>query len=473
MSDMGGGSVHSWISVRLGATSHKLQARSTSIVRYGWKRGGIDPAERSRMRLHTPLRGISTILFGLLAACTGSIDTGEGGGDDGPDVPTTEVRVVVTDALAGQAGVRVIFQNADDSVIEDVMTDASGVATAEMTAGNVSVIRTYVPVLPPPPEGNRVPEVYTYVGVKGGDLIELGKSEPTAMATPGAIVVKVPEIDGTVTVKTPCGSGAGEAPNVAITVTNCPAMMDMYVTQNDQGFYMQKPYAENIDVSMGVLNESLASTVTATNVPPNAQVNVEQKIYAGSFELFSTGEKRVDQTPQNVDMPNITGVDGLVVTRVSVQNQGAVMTGARTSYSGAVASVDASAHPMPYIMGTTKFEPAGITWTEAGTGAAEAVMVTLAVTRGAAMGMTPGPDAEYVRAIIAPHAAGVLRIPALPDARYNPSSLDEIGGAIGLVSSSGGYDTIRRRAFAKESIVDAAPAGGSISIAYSGQAPGF
>ena len=426
------------------------------------------------MRLDHGLRGFSTILFGLLTACTGAIETGDGGGgDDGPDVPTNEVRVVIKDALAGQAGVRVIFQNADDSVIADVMTDASGAASAQMTAGNVSVIRTYAPILPPPPEGNRVPEVYTYVGVKGGDLIELGKSEPTSTSTPGAIVVTVPEIQGTVTVKTPCGSGAGEAPNVAITVTNCPPMMDLYVTQNDQGFYMQKPYAPNIDVSTGVLNESLASTVTALNVPPNASVNVEQKIFAGSFELFSTGEKRVDQTPQNVDMPNLTGVDGLVITRVNIQQQGSVMTGARSLYSGAVSSVDASAHPMPYIMGNTKYEPTGITWTEAGTGTAEAVMVTLAVTRGAAMGMPPAVDAEYVRAIIAPHAVGTLRIPALPDARYNPTSLDEIGGALGLVSSSGGYDVIRQRAFAKESIVDAAPANGSISIAYTGQAPGL
>lgn len=411
--------------------------------------------------------------LGLLVACTGSIDTGMGG-DDGPGpVPTNEVKVIVKDALAPQAGVRVIFQNADDSVIKDTMTDASGAASAEMTAGNVSVIRTYAAVTPPPPEGNRVPEVYTYVGVAGGDLLELGKSEPTSMATPSAIVVHVPEVDGTVTVKTPCGSGSGEAPNVAITVTNCPSMMDMYITQNDQGFYMQKPFAPNIDVSMGVLNESLASTVTATNVPANSQVNVEQKIYAGSFELFSTGEKRVDQQPQNVDMPNLTGVDGLVIMRVNTQNQGTVMTGTRSLYSGAVSSVDASTHPMPYIMGNTKYEPAQITWTEAGAGTADGVMVTLAVTRGAAMGMTPGIDAEYVRAIIAPHATGALRIPGVPDARYNPSSLDEIGGALGLVSSSGGYNAVRRLAFAKESIVDAAPAAGSISISYSGQAPGF
>lgn len=419
------------------------------------------------------LHGFSAMCFGLLVACTGSIETGQGGGDDGPDVPTDEVRVVVKDALAPQAGVRVIFQNADDSVIEEVMTDATGTASAQMTAGNVSVIRTYVAVTPPPPEGNRVPEVLTYVGVKGGDLIELGKSEPTSVATPGAIVVKVPEVQGTVTVKTPCGSGSGEAPNVAITVTNCPSMMDMYVTQNDQGFYMQKPYAENIDVSTGVLNESLASTVTATNVPANSSVNVEQKIYAGGFMLFTTGDKRVDQQPQNVDMPNLTGVDGLVVMRVTTQQQGAVMTGTRSLYSGAVSSVDASAHPMPYIMGNTKYEPTGVTWMEAGTGAADAVMVTLAVTRGAAMGMTPAIDAEYVRAIIAPHGATTLRIPAVPDARFNPSALDEIGGAIGLVSASGGYDAIRQHAFAKETIVDAAPAGGSISLSYSGQAPGL
>lgn len=416
------------------------------------------------------------MFMGLLAACTGTI--GDDGGDDptNPDEPPrTQVRVAVNDANAPQAGVRVIFQNADDSVVLDTTTDAAGFATAEMSAGNVTVIRTYPPVIPVPPEGQRVPEVITYVGVKGGDLLELGNQEPVTPPTPTAIVVKVPEgAAGTVTVKTPCGEGAGQAPNIAITVANCGAMMDLYVTDSDQSsFFVQKPFAPNIDVSTYELNGRLGAQLASTNVPLDSTVNVDQRLVAGMYTLYSSGEKRVDETPANVNVPDVTGMDQLLVTRINTANKGTQMVTERTRFTNSTVNVDAGASLIPYVS-EVEYQPTTVTWVEdtAGvTGVADAVLLTYDVTRGAAMGGTPALDAEYRRIVLAPHAGLSLRMPVLPDALYNPSMADEFGGAFGLVRATGGYDALRKRAFVAANIAETVGLGGKITLSYAGQRP--
>ncbi|MDX2093448.1 MAG: hypothetical protein SFX73_36730 [Kofleriaceae bacterium] len=426
------------------------------------------------MRFH---QGLVGTFMSLLAACTGTVGD-DGGGDDTTnpeEPPPSQVRVAVNDANAPQAGVRVIFQNADDSVVLDTTTDAAGFATAEMQAGNVTVIRTYPVVIPVPPEGQRAPDVITYVGVKGGDLLELGNAEPATPTTPSAIVVKVPEgAAGTVTVKTPCGSGAGEAPNIAITVSNCRAVMDLYVTDGDQSsFFVQKPYAGNIDVSDAVLKGRLGSQIAASNVPLESTVNVDQRLVAGMFALYSSGEKRVDQTPANVNLPDVTGIDQLLVTRINTANKGTQMITERTPFVGSTVNVDASANLIPYV-GQIDYKPTTVTWVEdtAGiTGVADAVLLTYDVTRGAGMGGTPALDAEYRRIVLAPHTGLSLRLPVLPDALYNPSMADEIGGAFGIVRATGGYDALRKRAFAAAEITDTVDANGKITLSYTGQRP--
>lgn len=420
------------------------------------------------------LYGFIGTFVGLLAACTGSV------GDDGTDPmhpndpPKTEVRVAVKDANTPQAGVRVIFQNADDSVVLDTATDAAGTASAELTAGNVTVIRTYPTVLPVPPEGQRLPEVITYVGVKGGDLIELGNAELATPATPSAIVVKVPDgANGTVTVKTPCGEGSGEAPNIAITVTSCGPMLDLYVTDDaNSAFYMQRPFAENIDVSTGVLAGRLGAQLAATNIPADSQVNVEQRLEAGTFTLYSSGEKRVDDGPENVNVPQLTGVDQVLVTRIDTADLGRQLVGERSRYDGSTINVDASAHLAPYLA-DVDYQPATVTWTESGAGTADAVLLAYDVTRGTADGSAPALDAAYRRLVLAPHTGLALRVPQLPDARYNPSMADELGGALGLVKATGGYDALRERAFTAADLVDTAAVDGAITLSFDGARPGL
>lgn len=410
-------------------------------------------------------------ILGLVLAtgCTGSIegDDGGGGGDDAP--PKNEVRIVVRDGFTAQAGVRVIFQNDDDTVVADMMTDATGTASAEMSAGNVTVIRTYPVVSPPPPNGQRVPEVYTYMGVKGGDLLQLANDKSDTAA--GAIVVKVPEGGNTnFKVTTPCGSGQGTAPNVAIAVGACPAMVGFYVTDGDNSsFFKMMPYAPAVDLSTEALLGTLTAQLSVTNVPANTQVNAEERVVTGMYTLFSSGEKRVDQTPANVNLPNIMGPDEMTIARIQTQGMGTQMVASRQPYAANPSIIDATAELIPYVMGNVEYKPASVTWTEAGTGTADAVLVMMDVTRN--MPDPTGLGAEYMRMIIAPHSGATLRVPQLPDPAYNPQMMDQIAGSHGLVKATGGYDAIRMSGFASSSIVSAAPPNGKLTLSYSGNAP--
>ncbi len=407
------------------------------------------------------------ILVGLIlaaSACTGSIDGGASGDDMPP--PTNDVQITVRDGYTPQAGVRVIFQDVSDAVLADTLTDAMGFAKFEMATGNVTVIRTYPPATPP--AERKLPEVYTYVGVKANDKLELGNTLALG-ATPGAIVVKVPEAaQGTVKVSTPCGSGQGTAPNVAITVTNCPPMVDFYVTDADQSsFYKKAPYAENVDLALEPLSGNLAATISSSNVPANTSVTVEQRIVAGTFELFSSGGKRVDTNPATVNVPNLQGVDQLVVSTLDTNGRGKQMIADRSAYSASPVIVDASVGLIPYVMGNPTYASTGVTWVEEGAGTADAVIVMMNVTRGGPASL----DNEYVRTIIAPHTGLTLRIPSVPDALYNPAMMDQIAGTHALVTATGGYDALRGKAFSVSSVVETAKLDGRVTMSYAGNPP--
>ncbi len=405
----------------------------------------------------------------LLTACTGTIGSTGGGGDDNPPPPPTTVQITVQDGTAPQAGVRVLFQPSDGPQIE-IATDATGIAKTEMPlGGNITVIRTYPQSLPPP-QTPKPAEVYTYVGVKAGDSLVLGH-ETDDSGTPGAINVVVPDAaQGNVTVVTPCGTGTGQAPNVPITVTGCPSMLPVFAHDDGQdSFFVQMPYASNLDLSHQLLVGSLTATLSATNVQPNMQVSAELRILSGMFAMYSTGNQGVDGGAQNVDLPNLQGLDSLVIGTITTAN-GTQMVARRATYAVTPTVIDASAGIIPYITGTPMYGPGTITWQETGTGTADAVIATLDVVRNGAMGGTPAPGSEYIRAILAAHTGASLAIPVLTgaDAIYNPSMVDQIQGTHGLIGAAGGYDVVRPHAFSVSNVVEGTPENGQITLSYAG-----
>ncbi len=406
--------------------------------------------------------------FALLTACTGVV-TDNGGDDDTnpppPPPPVTDVKIVVHDAVTPQVGVRVIFSNADDSIVADTMTGADGSADAELpNGGNLTVIRTY----PADPMGGPLipTEVYSYVGVKAGDRLELGHASDSK-ATPAAINVVLPSTTtGPANIMTPCGVGTGAAPNVPITVKACESMVDYYVTDQDNAsLYKSLAYGPNADLSGETFSDPLAATITIATLDPTIQVTAAIEIVAGDYQFFTTPPQRIDQTPASVDLPAITGPDQLLVATIA-SPMGTEMVTRRSVYAASPAVVDATAGLIPY-MATPMFTPTAITWTETGTGAADFVLAVLKVAPDPANPNDPG----YTRAIIAPHTGPMLTVPVVAVATYNPTATSQVTGTYGLVGMTGGYDAARSSAFMVSSLGALAPVGGVTTLSYAGTAP--
>jgi len=371
------------------------------------------------------------------------------------------IQVTVIDGTTPQAGVRVLYQDDTGNTLDDTMTDATGMATFEVDSANVSVYRTYTGT------PARAPEIYTFVGAKAGDMLALGNS--TAIGTtPTAIVVQVPTAaQGTVTVTSSCGSGQGQQPNVALTVTNCPSMVDFYVSDGDNNsFFTQVPYSTNIDLSNQVLAQALSSTLAATDVPTNTQVNATERFVDGTFEAFRSSSRRIDQTEAQINVPAIEGVvNRVTVNSINTQNMGQQMIAASIMYEPSPAITDIGMYVIPYVSAAS-FGATGLTWTETGTGTADAVVAALDVTPKTSTTVT-----EYWRVVVAPHASSTLALPTLPDAMYNPAATDQVAIQTGILSATGGYDAIRANVFDYDDVVSAAPVDGFATLSYAGNTP--
>jgi len=405
----------------------------------------------------------------LASACTGEIgsDPGDGSGSGGPPPPppATDVRVTVQDGFVPQAGVRVLFQAADGSTIQEIATDATGVADLDMPVSNVTVIRTF-PVLPPPATV-RPAAIYTYVGVKAGDRLVVGDEMETTAASLTAVNVSVPSTaQGTVSLTSACGSGQGSAPLVPISVAGCPSMVTFFATdQGGSSFLVKTSYGSPIDLSAAPLTNSLNTSFSATGVGGDVQnVSVEARIVDGTYSLWSTGSQNITGGTQNVDMPNVQNADELLVTEVQTAN-GSLMMGARQPYAVTPTTVDVTTLPQIPFVSTVTYAPTGVSWAESASGSAEFVIARLDVTAQS--------TANYQRFILAPHTGKSLPLPMLTgaDATYNPSAADQIAGSFAIGSSAGGYDAARSKAFSVTSLVQTTTAAGPFVLSYSGNAP--
>jgi hypothetical protein len=412
------------------------------------------------------------LLLGLLllpAACTGTI--GDTTDDDDVPPPSSDVQIRIRDGNTPIAGVTVIFQASDESLIAELTTDATGTALAEMPeGGNLTIIRTYPLAIPP--EVQLPAEVFTYVGVEPGDRLEAGRSTDE-LANPSAINVMVPEIaQGTISITTPCGSGQGTAPLIPITLRGCGASLPMYVTDGDgSSFAKLMPYSELVDVSSEPLLGKLSSTISATNVTLGTTVSVEKRLELSGFPLYSTGPKRVEATAATVDMPTLNNVDELLLTAITDGTNRTQMVSARKLYARGTTIVDGTVGLLPYLSDAL-YAPTGLSWVETGPALAQPdlVVATMTITRENAL---PSPTAVYIRAIVAPHTGGSLRMPVLPGAAamFNPIATDEIAGAVGLAEITGDYAAARPTVFTASSILDTAPMDGRVVLTYAGNTP--
>jgi hypothetical protein len=399
------------------------------------------------------------IAFALLAtACMGTLTTGDDDGSAGSagsaaPAPQT-VKITVRDGATPQAGVDVLFQDSNSAVVAEVATDTTGVATATMAAGNVTVARTFA-------SGSAA--IYTYVGVAAGDQLVLGDpTDDTDTATPATINVTVPDgADGNVNIVSSCGTGQGAAPTVAVNVMGCSSSIVFYVTDGDGDSFVQSaPESTSVDLSSGYLEGPLSTTFSAQNISAEmSSVTMEADAMAGTYELYTSGSQAVDAGPADVDLPDLHGVDELVLATITTTSGSTQMVAKRQPYASVPHLFDTLANAMPYISNAT-YAPNNVSWTETGNGTPQFVVATLSVTSGG--------GGAFTRYIIAPHASTSLQVPVLggADTIYNMSASDTFTGSVGIGSVTGGYAVARELAFTAPNVVDAAPMNATMTLSY-------
>jgi hypothetical protein len=404
----------------------------------------------------------------MAMACTGDISTGDDTGGDPPGggttPPNTAVELVVHDGQTPQPGVTVIFQHADGTLAAETTTDANGLATTDLAdGGSITVVRSFPAIddqTPAPP-----PEVYTYVGVKPGDHLALGRTTDE-YGTASAVLVNMPTgTNGTVKVAAPCGAGEGTAPQIAITVRTCSPQIGVYAEDGGRNAVFKRvAFGENIDLTTESFVGPLSSTISAINVTTGTTVTVEQRLGADGVSYYSSGAKRVDATTATVTMPPLHQMELLSLVSISGTNETQIVAN-RTMYSSDTNIVDASAGLISTVTAPT-YADGEVTWTEAGPGA-DGVLAALHVSPKAIDGE------PYVRMILAPHTGPTLTVPVLVGsaAAYNPVTGDQVSTQLGLVQVTGGYDALRTRGFADDQTAQLAPMNGSLTLSYSGAAP--
>jgi hypothetical protein len=124
------------------------------------------------------MRAIPVVALLALAACgddgaqqflDGGLDGAQDAGDDalGDGSQFGAVTVVVSQSATLIQGAAVYFQNADGSLAGKVMTDATGRASLGMAPGG------YITVFNPFAATKDGPELYTFMGVEPGDVLQL------------------------------------------------------------------------------------------------------------------------------------------------------------------------------------------------------------------------------------------------------------------------------------------------------------
>src|SRR5262245_1682948 len=170
---------------------------------------------------------LAIVISVFASACLGTIESS--GNDDriDPPPPPTDVRIKVHDSAGPLSGLAVVFLDASDTVVADVVTDAEGAAVTKLGTGSVTVIRPADPQTP-----GSAGALYTYVGVKAGDVLDLALPalRPSAPVTV-TVTVPLTEDLSAVEITTPCGSGAGAPPTIAVTLDGCAGETDFYVTE--------------------------------------------------------------------------------------------------------------------------------------------------------------------------------------------------------------------------------------------------
>jgi hypothetical protein len=388
------------------------------------------------------LVGILIVVLGCSAGDMESLVSVE---DPAPTLPP--VSISIFEGTAPRAGVRVVFQAADSTVVLETTTGTDGKASAIMEPGG------YVTAIDPYPRASSTGDVRTIAGVQPGDHLKLDQDiaeefvevtlvVPTDAGAAGYAISTGCEYD----IPVPAGTSQ-------LRLYDCGAPADLLLYTVDASSVWQKHiFRANPPLADGATIDLSAETYTAipdvavsyANVPATytrAAVYASQTMAHGWIPLSRAFVGLTGATgTASMKVPAIAGghagvvtvFDGATYTEQVVGEWGALAT----SYT-----FDPSTMFLPEFTGPASLDIPNhaVTWTTAG-GAVQPdhVQVNAQLHR-------PSPAIAWQWEIVAPGATQVT-FPVLPDSIYNVKADDFGSFDVTIGKVPGGYDAVRGNA---------------------------
>jgi hypothetical protein len=395
-----------------------------------------------------------------------------------PDaMPLAPVKVIAVLGGRLSVGTTVIFQRADDSVISTKITDASGEATELMPdGGSVTVVDTLIRN-----RGGSNGELFSFVGVKPGDVLVTGSIRLSGPTTQRSIKLPLTGQGNMLSVSSICGSGSilstGVAATLLLDLFDSCTTVNMFVNvtgpnRNDVGqFYKSNiviPANGIIDLSAEIIKPAKQVNVALSNIPTGISGGtLALPGFDGSLQMGQPGSTFAFQGGPSQSGTTLIGDSAAPESLAQLQFQrtgdqfGVIERTLPGDYSLDVGSMLVPA----LVTQPQKIDLSTFAWTETNQGQADASVASILVRRA-------NPPFLFTHAVVAPHQVGSIRLPVLPTAfdKFNIQVEDTAGVQQLILSrSSLGYDRLRQnffRAFDSNDIDSLLPAGAKLSLAF-------
>jgi hypothetical protein len=355
--------------------------------------------------------------------------------------PSTRVRIVMLSGFFGVADVPVLFQRSDDTVVAEAKTDSHGVVDIEFPEGGSTVT-----VLPTFSDG--VKGVRTYLGVKPGDVLQVGSAFPETGYI-DAVTLQLPPLppgSQFYQLETRCDPLI-ELQTSSVTLRPCGSPTNFFVRDNNNhSFYTDRltlTTGQTVDLTASVFRGPRTITVRGENVPRSELSNPGITMRISDSGLPLSTQEMV--TPINngvatadVMVPDVPTVD--VTAGFSIFDSAGLKTWYRRQAPTSPIVFDLSQIAIPFVKNPT-YAGNTVTWTEQGTGGDMAFAIVLV--------RTPADATRVDIRIWGPKTGNSLRIPTFPApyADRNPIATDRpFVFRAGIARGPGGWDAVRRYA---------------------------
>lgn len=414
------------------------------------------------MRSPVTVSSLAVVLglgLGGCGGCNDSNNVGQLPDAASPDgMPPDAVSIVVNNQGVPVGGVPVYFLNADGSVASATVTDGTGTASAEVTAGgSVTALRPFTTQAPTAAPGGD--ELRTFLGVKPGDHLVLSRAATDSVnVTFDAAVPDGGDAGTTFQLVTTCGGGATPiSPDgtTSVELDNCHGAADIAVVASGGGLDPPQslyhasatlPLGELVPVSLRDDAYVDASPVTFSYMnAPDAPITVLHSPglphgYLGPY-VATVDAGTTDATISEAAVPAAMEVVDSSLTLDGNQHEVVDWGPYSTTYTADLSPSNVLLREG--IDGPTFDIPtAKLTWTEATAGATpDTTVAAIQVTRG---------EATWRWEIAGPYSSAGIVFPHLPAdaATWIPTTGDTVtADPLTNVKVSGGYNAVRGHIF--------------------------